>query len=100
LAFPGAPQVACFDTAFHRTLPERAARLPLADKFYERGFRRYGFHGLSCESAVRALGNELPARAILAHLGNGCSLTAIQNRQSIETTMGLTPTGGVMMGTR
>jgi acetate kinase len=99
-AFPGAPQVACFDTAFHRTLPEHAARLPLAGEFYERGFQRYGFHGLSCESAVRALGDGLPPRAILAHLGNGCSLTAILNRQSIETTMGLTPTGGVMMGTR
>jgi acetate kinase len=99
-AYPDVPQIACFDTAFHRTIPEYAARLPFAREFWDRGIRRYGFHGLVCESVVRSLGNELPARSVLAHLGNGCSLTAMINCQSVETTMGLTPTGGVMMGTR
>lgn len=99
-AFPKASQIACFDTAFHRTIPEHAARIPLAREFWDQGLRRYGFHGLVCESVVRTLGKELPARAIIAHLGNGCSLTALDIGKSVDTTMGLTPTGGVMMGTR
>ena len=99
-AFPDIPQVACFDTAFHRTLPEHAARLPFGREFWDQGLKRYGFHGLVCESVVRSLSNDLPSRAVVAHLGNGCSLTALKNGQSVETTMGLTPTGGVMMGTR
>src|SRR5690242_17938333 len=98
--FPTVPHVACFDTAFHRTMPEVAARLPLGREFFETGIQRYGFHGLSCESIVRALGSELMPRSVIAHLGNGCSITAVKNGSSIETTMGLTPTGGVIMGTR
>jgi acetate kinase len=98
--FPGIPQFACFDTAFHRTLPEAAARFALPQRFWEAGIRRYGFHGLSCESIVHALGRFLPSRLIVAHLGNGASITAILDGRSIDTSMGLTPTGGIIMGTR
>jgi acetate kinase len=98
--FAGVPQFACFDTAFHRTMPEAAARFALPEKFWEAGVRRYGFHGLSCESIVYALGGEVPQRLIVAHLGNGASITAISNGLSVDTTMGLTPTGGIVMGTR
>lgn len=98
--FSGIPQIACLDTAFHRTLPEYAARLPFSREFWQRGLRRYGFHGLSFESIVDTLGSSLPSKLVVAHLGNGCSLCAIGDGQSIDTTMGLTPTGGVMMGTR
>jgi acetate kinase len=98
--FPGVPQFACFDTAFHRTLPEAAARLPLPEKFWDAGIRKYGFHGLSCESILHALGPDRPARVIVAHLGNGASVTAIANGMSMDTSMGLTPTGGIVMGTR
>ncbi|HVH87062.1 MAG TPA: acetate/propionate family kinase [Terriglobales bacterium] len=98
--YPAVPHFACFDTAFHRTIPDYAARLPFNIEFWKRGLRRYGFHGLSCESIVRALGDDLVPHTVVAHLGNGCSLTAIENGRSVETTMGLTPTGGIMMGTR
>jgi len=98
--YPDIPHIACFDTAFHRTIPECAAHLPFDHEFWALGLRRYGFHGLSCESIVRVLGNDLAPRSVVAHLGNGCSITAIRNGASLETTMGLTPTGGVMMGTR
>jgi len=98
--FPGIPQIACFDTAFHRTLPEHAARLPFSREFWNKGLQRYGFHGLSFESIVNTLGSSLPSKAVVAHLGNGCSLCAIRDGKSIDTTMGLTPAGGVMMGTR
>jgi acetate kinase len=98
--FPRVPEFACFDTAFHQTLPEAAARLPLPGKFWDAGIRKYGFHGLSCESIVHALGAEAPVRLIVAHLGNGASVTAIANGLSVDTTMGLTPTGGIVMGTR
>ncbi len=98
--FPAVPQVACLDTAFHRSLPEHAARFPLPDRFWQMGIRRYGFHGLSCESIVHALGTDLAPRTVIAHLGNGASVTAVKEGCSMETTMGLTPTGGVMMGTR
>ena len=98
--FPSAPQFACFDTAFHRTLPEAAARLPLPEKFWASGIRRYGFHGLSCESALHALGHDARPRLIVAHLGNGASITAVANGASVDTTMGLTPTGGILMSTR
>jgi acetate kinase len=98
--FPGVPQFACFDTAFHRTLPEAAARLPLPEKFWDAGVRRYGFHGLSCESILHALGENVPPRLMVAHLGNGASITAISNGSSVDTTMGLTPTGGIIMGSR
>ena len=98
--FPLAAHFACFDDAFHRTIPELASHLPLPQHYFDAGIRRYGFHGLSYESLVHHFGAQLPERAILAHLGNGASLCALRNRVSIDTTMGLTPTGGIPMGTR
>ena len=98
--FPAATQFACFDDAFHRTLPEVASHLPIPRRYFEAGIRRYGFHGISYESLVHHFGERLPGRAIFAHLGNGASLCAVRNGISIDTTMGLTPTGGVPMGTR
>jgi acetate kinase len=98
--FPELPQVVCFDTAFHRSMPEVAQRLPLLREFWYEGIRRYGFHGLSYEYIVSALGPEASGRAVIAHLGNGASLAAVRNGRSMDTTMGFTPDGGVMMGTR
>ncbi len=99
-AYPNVPQFACFDTAFHRTLPETAAHLPLPAALLERGIRRYGFHGLSYESIVRQLGRDLPPRTVVAHLGSGASLAALEGGRSVDTSMGLTPTGGLPMATR
>ena len=98
--FPDRPQVTCFDTAFHRRMPERAQRFPLPRALWEEGVRRYGFHGLSYEYIVEMLGDAATGRVIVAHLGNGASMAAIKDRQPIDTTMGFTPTGGFMMGTR
>jgi len=98
--FPSAQQFACFDDAFHQTIPEVASHLPLPQRYFDRGIRRYGFHGISYESLVHHFGAKLPQRAIFAHLGNGSSLCALGNGKSIDTTMGLTPTGGILMGTR
>jgi acetate kinase len=98
--FPGLPQVACFDTTFHARLPDIARVLPIAKELQSDGIQRYGFHGLSCESIVHQLADEMPDRLIIAHLGNGASITAVQGGKSIDTSMGLTPTGGVIMGTR
>jgi len=98
--FPNLPQVACFDTAFHHGMPELAQRFPLPQKLWEQGIRRYGFHGLSYEYVVGKLGAELGRRAIIAHLGNGASMVALKNGFPLDTSMGLTPTGGFMMGTR
>src|SRR5277367_3560118 len=98
--FSSAAHYSCFDDAFHRTMPEVASHLPLPQRYFDAGIRRYGFHGLSYESLVRGLGSRLPERAIFAHLGNGASLCALRNGRSIDTTMGLTPTGGIPMGTR
>ncbi len=98
--FPGIPHFACFDTAFHRTLPPQAAHLPLPARYFAEGVQRYGFHGLSCESILYQLGPSLPSRTVIAHLGNGCSLTAVREGKSTDTSMGLTPTGGIPMGTR
>ena len=98
--FPDVPHVACLDTAFHRTMPDVARTLPIPATMRRRGIERYGFHGLSCESIVRQLGAELPPRLVIAHLGHGASVTAVSNGQSIDTSMGLTPAGGVMMSTR
>ncbi len=95
-----ARHVACFDTAFHRTLPEVARRFALPEALYESGVRRYGFHGLSYEYIVSALGAPLPERLIVAHLGSGASLCAIKAGHSIDTSMGFTPAGGIPMGTR
>jgi acetate kinase len=98
--FPSAAHIACFDDAFHKTMPETAARFPLPKSYFEAGIRRYGFHGLSYESLVNHFGAQMPQRAIFAHLGNGSSLCALREGRSIDTTMGLTPTGGIPMGTR
>jgi acetate kinase len=98
--FPGLPEVACFDTTFHASLADVARVLPISRELQSEGIQRYGFHGLSCESIVRQLANEPPDRLIIAHLGNGASVTAVKGGRSIDTSMGLTPTGGVIMGTR
>ena len=98
--FPSAAHYACFDDAFHQTMPEVASHLPLPQRYFDAGIRRYGFHGISYEALVHRFGAQLPERAIFAHLGNGASLCAVRNGVSIDTTMGLTPTGGIPMGTR
>jgi acetate kinase len=97
---PNVPQFACFDTAFHRTIPESAARFAIPRKLYDEGIRRYGFHGLSYESIVHQLGEDLLGRTVIAHLGNGSSLAAVKNGRCVDTSMGLTPTGGIPMATR
>lgn len=98
--FPSAMQAACLDTAFHASLPEAAKVLPLMRELQFEGIERYGFHGLSCESIVAQLADELPARLVIAHLGNGASVTAVLNGRSMDTSMGLTPAGGIPMSTR
>ena len=98
--FPALPQVVCFDTAFHHRMPELARRLPLPRTLWDAGIRRYGFHGLSYEYIVWRLGPAARGRTIIAHLGNGASMAAVRDGLPVDTTMGLTPTGGFMMGTR
>jgi acetate kinase len=98
--FSDAAHFACFDTAFHVTLPPRAAQLALPRRYAQAGVIRYGFHGLSYESLVTQLGERLPSRAVFAHLGNGSSVCALRDGKSVDTSMGLTPTGGVPMSTR
>jgi acetate kinase len=100
--YPQAAHYACFDTVFHETMPAEATTYPLPAEWREQGVRRYGFHGLSCESIVRQMRarGEVPQRMAIAHLGSGCSVTALMDGQSVDTSMGLTPTGGVVMGTR
>jgi acetate kinase len=101
--FPKVAHYVCFDTVFHQTMPEEAITYPVPAVYRDQGVRRYGFHGLSCESIVRqmrAAGGALPKRMVIAHLGSGCSVTALLEGCSVDTTMGLTPTGGVVMGTR
>jgi acetate kinase len=98
--YAGCAQVACLDTAFHRHLLPAARRLPIGADLDAAGIRRYGFHGLSYEYLVHRLGGELGPRAVLAHLGNGSSLAAVRDGVGIDTTMGLTPAGGIVMGTR
>jgi acetate kinase len=99
---PHIPHVACFDTVFHQTMPDEASTYAIPKELRAGGVKRYGFHGLSCESAIRQLRTiePLPSRIVIAHLGSGCSVTAVLDGKSIDTTMGLTPTGGVVMGTR
>ena len=104
-AVPGVPQVACFDTAFHRTLPMPAQIVPIPRRYWGLGIRRYGFHGLSyaylMEELARAGGpSEARGRVILAHLGSGASLAAVREGRCLETTMGFTPASGLVMGTR
>jgi acetate kinase len=98
--FPGVPQVACFDTSFHAGLPDVARVLPIPKALQSEGIQRYGFHGLSIESIIHQLGSDMPDRIVVAHLGNGASVTAVRAGHSIDTSMGLTPAGGVVMGTR
>jgi acetate kinase len=98
--FPKLPQVACFDTAFHRSMPEVAQRFALPLALRDEGIRRYGFHGISYEYIMRTLGANPPARIVIAHLGNGASMAAVKNGNPLDTTMGFTPAGGIMMGTR
>lgn len=99
-SYPRVPQFACFDTAFHRSMPESATRFALPRGLFEEGIHRYGFHGLSYESIVYQLNKKLPSRMVIAHLGSGASLVAVKDGRSIDTTMALTPTGGVPMATR
>ncbi len=99
-AFGALPQVVCFDTAFHQTLPEVAYRYALPKALFDKGVRRYGFHGLSYEYVVSALPAASKGRAVIAHLGSGSSMVAVNDGVSIDTTMGFTPTGGLVMGTR
>jgi acetate kinase len=97
------PQVAVFDTAFHRTMPPAAATYPGPRNWSEQGIHRYGFHGISHQYTSRRTAEilgHMPHRMITAHLGNGCSLAAIRDGASIDTTMGFTPLEGLMMGTR
>ena len=98
--YPELPQFACFDTAFHRTMPEQAWHYALPVELKDEGVQRYGFHGLSYESIVYQVKDALPRRMVVAHLGNGCSVAAIEDGRSVDTSMGMTPTGGVVMGTR
>jgi acetate kinase len=103
---PGLPHVACFDTAFHADLPEEAWRYPLPMDWVERwGIRRYGFHGLSITWALHRAAELLGRRGedlglVVAHLGSGCSVTAVDGGRSVDTSMGFTPYEGLMMGTR
>jgi acetate kinase len=99
-AFPDATHVAAFDTAFHHTMPQVATHLGLPRAEWELGIRRYGFHGLSYANVVDELGASLPERTVVAHLGSGASLCALHHGRSVDTTMGLTPAGGVVMATR
>jgi acetate kinase len=102
--FPNVPQFVCFDTAFHRSMPDIAQRYPLPRWALEAGVRRYGFHGISCESIVGQLEQISPqsvaGRILIAHLGNGASVTAVRGGHSVDSSMGFSPTGGLMMGTR
>lgn len=103
-ALPSLPQVACFDTAFHRAMPAVAQTYPLPQAIREAGVIRYGFHGLSYEYIVEELRRIDPqaadGRLVIAHLGNGASLAAVHQGRCVDTTMGLTPLGGLVMGTR
>jgi acetate kinase len=102
--FPNLAQIACFDTAFHHDMPRVAHLLPIPRRYDAKGVRRYGFHGLSCAYLMEELGRLDPAaakgRVILAHLGNGASITAVREGKSIDTSMSFTPTAGLPMGTR
>jgi acetate kinase len=101
---PEVPNIACFDTAFHATQPELATRLPLPRAYFDKVYRRYGFHGLNYEHVVEALprlsGKPLPRRLLAAHLGSGASMCAIHDGKSVATTMGFSTADGLVMGTR
>jgi acetate kinase len=109
-SFPGVDNYACFDTIFDQDLPEVASIYPLPKEIRDQGVHRYGFHGLSCESILKQFQDgrvpnlsppaQIPERMIYAHLGSGASITAIRNGKALDVSMGLTPCGGVLMGTR
>lgn len=102
--YPDLSQVACFDTAFHRTMPRVARLYALPARFFDRGVQRYGFHGLSYESIVSDLrvleGEKAGGRVVVAHLGHGASMAAIRDGRSVDTSMGFTPASGLPMGRR
>jgi acetate kinase len=102
--YPDVPQVACFDSAFHRRIPSVARMMALPRRFFEKGIMRYGFHGLSCEYIMEELAVLDPkaakGRILIAHLGNGSSITAVHQGTSVDTSMGFTPLSGLVMGTR
>jgi acetate kinase len=98
--FEGVPNFVCLDSYFHRNLPQVAKQLPIPAEYSAMGVHRFGAHGLSYESIVDHLSPRVPEKLIVAHLGNGASIAAIRNGQSIDTSMGLTPTGGLISGSR
>jgi acetate kinase len=98
--FPGIPNFVILDTYFHRTMPEVAKHMPIPEEYVDMGVRRYGAHGVSYESIVYQLQPNVPEKLIVAHLGNGASISAIRNGECLDTSMGLTPTGGIISGTR
>jgi acetate kinase len=98
--FPGVPNFAVLDTYFHRTLPEVAKHMPIPAEYVAMGVRRYGYHGISYESIIHQLEPNVPEKLIVAHLGNGASISAIRNGQCLDTSMALTPTSGIISGSR
>jgi acetate kinase len=98
--FPGIPNFVILDTYFHRTMPEVAKHMPIPEEYAAMGVRRYGAHGISYESIVYQLQPNVPEKLVVAHLGNGASISAILHGQCLDTSMGLTPTGGIISGTR
>ncbi|WP_316740762.1 acetate/propionate family kinase [Pedobacter antarcticus] len=103
-AFPDVPEVACFDTAFHKNMPPHAKYYPLPAKYEDKGLIKYGFHGLSYQYILQELmakeSAAIKQNIIIAHLGNGASMAAVKNGISVDTTMGISPIGGLVMGTR
>ena len=98
--FPGTPNFAVLDTYFHRTMPEVVTRMPIPDEYAEMGVRRYGYHGISYESIIYQLQPDVPEKLIVAHLGNGASISGIRDGKCLDTSMGLTPSGGIISATR
>jgi acetate kinase len=98
--FPGVKNFVCLDSYFHRTMPEVVTHMPIPEEYSAMGVRRYGAHGISYESIVFQLKQNVPEKLIVAHLGNGASISAIRNGKCLDTSMGLTPTGGIISGTR
>jgi len=98
--FPGIPNFVILDTYFHRTIPEVATRLPIPSEYAAMGVRKYGYHGISYESIIFQLQPNVPEKLIVAHLGNGASISAIRNSECLNTSMGLSPTGGIISGSR
>jgi acetate kinase len=98
--FPGVPNFVCLDSYFHRTMLEVVTHMPIPEEYSAMGVRRYGAHGISYESIVYQLQPNVPEKLVVAHLGNGASITAIRKGKCLSTSMGLTPTGGIISGTR